>query len=85
VIGTRDALRSLVARKLILLLALLMLPGALSALCVLLFARVLVRTPRGRRLLERVQRKLPAWASAPFRALQGKAFPQLGEPTSTRA
>jgi GrpB-like predicted nucleotidyltransferase (UPF0157 family) len=72
-----------VARKIILLLALVVLPGALSALCFLLFARVLARTPRGRRILERVERRLPQWAVAPLHALQGKTLPRLGETSST--
>jgi hypothetical protein len=71
-----------VGRKVVFVCVLAVLPGALTALCVLWLARVLVRTRRGRRLIERMTERLPSWLATPLRALQGKDFPRLGETAS---
>ncbi len=81
-LGTLHATCSIVARRFALVFSFMVLPGALIALCVLLLARVIARTPRGRRVLSRARRRLPSWAAAPLDLLQGKNFSHAGEPGS---
>ena len=74
-------------RKLALLVALLVIPGALAAICGLLLARVLSRTDGGRRAIARLDRRWPR-LTAGLRAIDsfaprvGKALPLTGQAPS---
>jgi hypothetical protein len=66
-----------VARRFAFLFALVLLPGALLALAAFAVGRVLLRTARGRRFLERVRRRFPTLGRFP-----GKRFSHCSESRS---